>query len=100
MESVGNSPSLDIPDRSDGLNSFVSPENRTTETKQKLNDLMNTFSAFDHDMKVGTRLRREKDEHKLAMMKEEMGKLEKSLNTEIRRRVEMNKSIQAVGICM
>jgi hypothetical protein len=39
--------------------------------------------------------RREKDEHRVAELRVEMGKMEKSLTAEIKRRIEMNKSIQA-----
>lgn len=46
-------------------------------------------------MRIGTRQRREKDEHRVAELRVEMGAMEKSLTAEIKRRVEMNKSIQA-----
>ncbi|GLD96047.1 hypothetical protein PINS_up004725 [Pythium insidiosum] len=66
-----------------------------TATKHKLDKLMNDFSTFDDVMRIGTRQRREKDEHRLAEMKQEMSRLEKKLEAEIRKRVEMNKSLQS-----
>lgn len=65
-----------------------------TATKTKLDKLMNDFSSFDDVMRIGTRARREKDEYRLAEMKQEMGRLEKKLEVEIRKRIEMNKSLQ------
>lgn len=64
-------------------------------TKQKLDGLLNEFSEFENIMKEGTRQRREKDEQKLLALKTEMGEIEKTLNSEVKRRVEMNKSLQA-----
>ncbi|CAM9328056.1 unnamed protein product [Heterosigma akashiwo] len=44
-------------------------------------------------MKVGTRQRREKDEHRIAQLRNEMATMEKTLNSEITKRIEMNKSL-------
>ncbi|OQR87478.1 SF-assemblin [Achlya hypogyna] len=68
----------------------------TTQTKIKLNKMMNAFASFDDNMRIGTRQRRERDEHRLAEMRAEMTRLEKALNAEIKRRFEMNKSLQAL----
>lgn len=68
-----------------------------TGTKAKLNDILESFQAFDSDMKIGTRTRREKDEHRIAQLTAELTRLEKTLNQEIKRRVEMNKSVQTVS---
>ncbi|KAF0684981.1 Aste57867_23010 [Aphanomyces stellatus] len=68
----------------------------TTQTKTKLNKMMNAFASFDDNMRIGTRQRRERDEHRLAEMRAEMTRLEKALNAEIKRRFEMNKSLQAL----
>lgn len=68
-----------------------------TTTKARLNDIIESFHAFDSDMKKGTRTRREKDEHRIAQLTAELTRLEKTLNQEIKRRVEMNKSVQTVG---
>ncbi|TMW57470.1 hypothetical protein Poli38472_003395 [Pythium oligandrum] len=65
-----------------------------TATKSKLEKLMHDFSTFDDVMRIGTRQRRERDEYRLAEMKEEMSRLEKKLEAEVRKRVEMNKSLQ------
>ncbi len=43
---------------------------------------------------VSLQQRREKDEFRLAEMKQEMSRLERKLEAEIRKRVEMNKSLQ------
>lgn len=69
----------------------------STGTKAKLNNILESFQAFDSDMKRGTRTRREKDEHRIAQLTAELTRLEKTLNQEIKRRVEMNKSVQTVG---
>merc|ERR1719230_571240 len=45
-------------------------------------------------MEAETRSRRENEEQKLAMVRDSMGKLEKTLNSEIKRRVEANKALQ------
>ncbi|CAN0494159.1 unnamed protein product, partial [Ectocarpus sp. 8 AP-2014] len=63
-------------------------------TKARLNGILESFQAFDSDMKTGTRVRREHDEHRIAQLTAELTRLEKTLNQEIKRRVEMNKSVQ------
>lgn len=68
-----------------------------SSTKAKLNGILESFQAFDSDMKIGTRTRREKDEHRIAQLTTELTRLEKTLNQEIKRRVEMNKSVQTVS---
>lgn len=65
-------------------------------TKARLNGILESFQAFDSDMKTGTRVRREQDEHRIAQLTAELTRLEKTLNQEIKRRVEMNKSVQVV----
>jgi len=94
-------------------------------TKAKLAAMMNAFDNFEGVMKEGTRVRtlaagvvsvhhiirflrpypysqyvlqqrREKDEHRLAQLKQEMGTLEKTMSSEIKRRLEMSKSFQSV----
>lgn len=66
-------------------------------TKARLNGILESFQAFDSDMKTGTRVRREHDEHRIAQLTAELTRLEKTLNQEIKRRVEMNKSVQVVS---
>ncbi|TYZ66038.1 hypothetical protein PybrP1_003661 [[Pythium] brassicae (nom. inval.)] len=65
-----------------------------TATKSKLEKLMTDFATFDGVMRVGTRQRKERDEFRLAEMKQEMARLERKLETEIKKRVETNKSLQ------
>ncbi|CAN0228186.1 unnamed protein product, partial [Hapterophycus canaliculatus] len=65
-------------------------------TKARLNGILESFNTFDSDMKTGTRVRREQDEHRIAQLTAELTRLEKTLNQEIKRRVEMNKSVQVV----
>ena len=67
-----------------------------TSTKARLNGILESFHAFDSDMKTGTRVRRENDEHRIAQLTAELTRLEKTLNQEIKRRIEMNKSVQVV----
>lgn len=68
----------------------------SSSTKARLNGILESFHAFDSDMKTGTRVRRENDEHRIAQLTAELTRLEKTLNQEIKRRVEMNKSVQVV----
>ena len=76
-------------------NPATEPPEQGTSTKDKLKKVIGTFEQFDTTMRIGTRQRREKDEHRVAELRVEMGIMEKSLTAEIKRRVEMNKSIQA-----
>ncbi|CAN0296678.1 unnamed protein product [Pylaiella littoralis] len=66
-------------------------------TKARLDGILESFQAFDSDMKTGTRVRREQDEHRIAQLTAELTRLEKTLSQEIKRRVEMNKSVQVWG---
>lgn len=63
-------------------------------TKERLASIVEGFNAFDTEMKIGTRQRREKDEFKIAELKAEMERLDSDLTSEIKRRIEMNKSTQ------
>lgn len=63
-------------------------------TKDKLSVIAKGFQTFDNDMKIGTRQRKEKEEHRIAGLKNEMKKLDTELIAEIKRRTEMNKSLQ------
>ena len=64
-------------------------------TKGKLDELMANFDTFEAVMKDGTRQRREMDENRLMELKHQMVALEKMLVAEIKRRAEINKSLQA-----
>ncbi|GMF11517.1 unnamed protein product [Phytophthora lilii] len=61
-----------------------------TATRSKLEKLMSGFTTFDDVMRIGTR----KDEYRLAEMRQEMSRLEHKLEAEIKKRIEMNKSLQ------
>eukprot|EP00953_Heterococcus_sp_UTEX-ZZ885_P000448 765-Heterococcus_DN1.PRE.3 len=66
----------------------------SSNTKARLSNILNSFQDFDQSMKVGVRQRKAKDEHRVAQLTTELTRLEKLLNVEIKRRVELNKSIQ------
>ncbi|KAK1931540.1 SF-assemblin [Phytophthora citrophthora] len=72
----------------------MKPQIGMTATRSKLEKLMNGFTTFDDVMRIGTRQRREKDEYRLAEMRQEMSRLEHKLEAEIKKRIEMNKSLQ------
>lgn len=65
-------------------------------TKDRLSTIVQGFDGFETEMKIGTRQRREKDEFRIAELKNEMKRLDNELLSEIRRRTEMNKSTQMV----
>jgi hypothetical protein len=69
-------------------------EEKGPSTKERLETITKGFDAFDSEMKIGTRQRREKDEFKIAELKAEMKRLDADLVAEIKRRKEMNKSTQ------
>ena len=63
-------------------------------TKERLASIASGFADFNNEMTVGTRLRREKDEHRIDELKSEMKRLDIDMIAEIKRRTEMNKSSQ------
>ena len=63
-------------------------------TKERLGSIVAGFDEFDSEMKIGTRQRKEKEEFKIAELKNSMSRLDTELITEIKRRTEMNKSTQ------
>ncbi len=87
---------------------------KAPSTKDRLSSIVQGFESFDSEMKIGTRVsiiysilyyqfnffqnqqRREKDEFRIAELNMEMKRLDEELTSEIKRRTEMNKSIQAV----
>ena len=69
-------------------------EEKGPSTKDKLASIVDGFSSFDTEMKIGTRQRREKDEFRIAELKMEMKRLDASLTAEVKKRTEMNKSTQ------
>ena len=66
-----------------------------THTHEKLTAILGNFDPFDREMQEGTKQRREFDERRLREMSEEMQRLESNLETEIKRRVDMNQQLQA-----
>jgi hypothetical protein len=66
-----------------------------SNTKARLSNILESFQSFDTDMKIGTRQRREKDEQRIGHLTQELARMEKTLNVEITRRIELNKSMQA-----
>ena len=66
---------------------------RAAATKQRLDETMSRFMTFDTDMRVGTRQRRERDEHKVYRLRQAMAVIERSLTAEAKSRAEMHKSL-------
>ena len=76
------------------MSNNVAEEKVGPSTKDKLASIVDGFSNFDTEMKIGTRQRREKDEFRIAELKMEMKRLDAGLTAEIKKRTEMNKSTQ------
>lgn len=74
-------------------NSLIAQE-KGPATKERLLSIVQGFDDFDSEMKTGTRIRREKEEFKIAELKVNMNRLDNELQAEIKRRTEMNKSTQ------
>lgn len=74
-------------------NSLIAQE-KGPATKERLASIVQGFDDFDADMKTGTRIRREKEEFKIAELRSNMIRLDSELTAEIKRRTEMNKSTQ------
>ena len=72
----------------------LSKHDAAEETTKRLESIMASFDAFDADMRIGTRQRREKDEFKVFTMQQQMAVLERSLHNEVKKRTEMTKSIK------
>jgi len=68
----------------------------TTATQMKIGALREKFNGFQNQWEQETRLRIERDGGKLDGVKESMMKLEQTLNSEIKRRVEANKALQSM----
>merc|ERR1719440_1414817 len=62
----------------------------------KLGALSERFTGFERQMEMETKTRKVSDEGKLTGIKDNMGKLERTLNSEIKRRVEANKALQGM----
>ena len=93
--------SVDYPFSSNTTSPYDHPANMSgavsvaSATKLKMKGLLSDFNQFEDVMKEGTRQRRETDEKKIQILKVEMGRIEKTLNSEVKRRVEMNKGLQS-----
>merc|ERR1719161_2234354 len=68
----------------------------TTATQAKIGILREKFAGFQNQWEVETKHRIDRDSTKLDGVKESMMKLEQTLNSEIKRRVEANKALQAM----
>lgn len=68
----------------------------TTATQVKIGALRDKFQGFQSQWEVETKHRIDRDGSKLEGVKESMAKLETTLNSEIKRRVEANKALQAM----
>jgi hypothetical protein len=79
-------------------NSMVAQE-KGPATKDRLISIVQGFDDFDSEMKSGTRIRKEKEEFKIAELKMNMVRLDNELTAEVKRRTEMNKSTQTVRQC-
>lgn len=64
-------------------------------TKQKLTQIVEGFATFDVEMKMGTKQRKELEEHRISEIKQETMRLDSELSSEIKKRTEMNRSLQA-----
>jgi len=64
--------------------------------QQKLGMLSQRFNGFEREMEMETRSRKTSDESQLGTIKDDMSKLERTLNSEIKRRVEANKALQGM----
>ncbi|OEH77432.1 SF-assemblin [Cyclospora cayetanensis] len=65
-------------------------------TKSKLAVLSERICGFERQMETEAKQRRESEEGRVIAIKEAISKLEKTLNAEIKRRVEANKALQAM----
>lgn len=72
------------------------PDQPVTATQAKIGALREKFSGFQNQWEHETKHRIERDGTKLDGVKESMSKLEQTLNSEIKRRVEANKALQAM----
>jgi len=68
----------------------------TTATQAKIGALRDKFASFQSQWEHETKHRIQRDSTKLDDTKENMMKLESTLNSEIKRRVEANKSLQSL----
>jgi len=68
----------------------------STAAQAKIGALHDKFSGFQNQWEVETKHRMDREEGKLVGVKDSMVKLEQTLNSEIKRRVEANKALQGM----
>mmetsp|Transcript_44747 Transcript_44747/g.96180 ORF Transcript_44747/g.96180 Transcript_44747/m.96180 type:complete len:261 (+) Transcript_44747:116-898(+) len=66
------------------------------EARLKLAHLSERFNGFERQMDVELKARRETEENHVSSLKDSIARLEKTLNSEIKRRVEANKALQGM----
>jgi len=66
------------------------------EARLKLATLTDRFSGFERQMDMEVKARRETEEGHVQGLKDNIARLEKTLNSEIKRRVEANKALQGM----
>merc|ERR550514_936267 len=67
-----------------------------TNAQAKLGALQERFHGFEEQMEMETKHRKDNEVEKLSSIRDAMMKLEKTLNSEIKRRVEANKALQGM----
>jgi len=66
------------------------------ESRMKLANLTERFSGFERQMEMESKARKEMEEGYANSLKDNIARLEKTLNAEIKRRVEANKALQGM----
>lgn len=64
--------------------------------KMQLASLAERFSGFERQLDIETKARRDAEENHANALKDNIARLEKTLNSEIKRRVEANKALQGM----
>ncbi|KAG8458125.1 hypothetical protein KFE25_011680 [Diacronema lutheri] len=77
-----------------GTTSFSSRAPPGEETQTKLNALSNQFDNFFGDLEEETAVRKKAEDSRVTRIERELGRLEKAINVETRRRIEATKAIQ------
>mmetsp|Transcript_31167 Transcript_31167/g.65336 ORF Transcript_31167/g.65336 Transcript_31167/m.65336 type:complete len:250 (+) Transcript_31167:125-874(+) len=67
-----------------------------SEARQKLASISDRFSGFARQMDMETRTRKDEEDSQHSALRDNIARLEKTLNAEIRRRVEANKALQGM----
>lgn len=77
-----------------GMTGFSSRQPPGEETQRKLNALSSQFNAFFPDLKEETAVRKKAEDVRIARIERELGRLEKAISVEARRRIEATKAVQ------